>query len=62
MVARGEEPAADDADQRAAPTFADLARRYLEQYAGPKKERSSVEGDERMLRLHILCKPESAQL
>jgi hypothetical protein len=48
--------------QRAAPTFADLARRYLEQYAGPKKKRSSVEGDERLLRLHILCKPESAQL
>ena len=61
-VAHGEDPAAQRAEERAAPTIAELARRYLEEHAGPKKKRSSVEGDERMLRLHILCKPESAQL
>jgi len=31
-----------------------LARRYLEEHAGPKKKRSSVEGDERLLRLYLL--------
>jgi integrase len=53
-VSRGEDPATERADEKAAPTFADLARRYLEEHAGPKKKRSSVEGDERILRLYVL--------
>lgn len=53
-VARGEDPAAEHAAQVAAPTVADLARRYLEQHAGPKKKQSSTEGDDRLLRLYIL--------
>lgn len=53
-VARGEDPAAEHADQRAAPTVANLAKRYLEQHAGPKKKAASVEADERMLRLYVL--------
>jgi integrase len=53
-VAHGEDPAAQRAEERAAPTVAELARRYLEEHAGPKKKRSSVEGDERLLRLYVL--------
>jgi integrase len=53
-VARGEDPAADLAEKKAAPTFADLGPRYLEQHAGPKKKPASVEADERMLRLYVL--------
>src|SRR5262245_8382762 len=45
-VADGEDPAAERAEARTAPTVADLARRYLDEHAGPKKKRSSVEGDE----------------
>jgi Arm DNA-binding domain len=53
-VAHGEDPAAQRAEERAAPTIAELARRYLEEHAAPKKKRSSVEGDERLLRLYVL--------
>jgi integrase len=53
-IAHGEDPAAQRAEERAAPTVAELARRYLEEHAGPKKKRSSVEGDERLLRLYVL--------
>ncbi len=53
-VARGEDPAAERADEKTAPTFADLARRYLEEHAGPKKKPASIEADERSLRLYVL--------
>lgn len=53
-VAHGEDPAAERAEERTAPTVADLARRYLEEHAGPKKKASSVEGDERILRCYVL--------
>ncbi len=53
-VAHGEDPAAERAEERTAPIVAELARRYLEEHAGPKKKRSSVEGDERLLRLYVL--------
>jgi integrase len=53
-VAHGEDPAAERADARSAPTVADLARRYLDEHAGPKKKPSSVEGDQRNLRLYVL--------
>jgi integrase len=53
-VAHGDDPAAERADARSAPSLADLARRYLDEHAGPKKKRSSVEGDERNLRLYVL--------
>ncbi|HEY6322449.1 MAG TPA: integrase arm-type DNA-binding domain-containing protein [Thermoanaerobaculia bacterium] len=53
-VARGEDPAADRAAEKHAPTVADLSRRYLDHHAGPKKKASSAAGDERLLRLYIL--------
>src|SRR6185369_2575085 len=53
-VARGEDPAADLAEKRAAPTVRDLAARYLEQHAGPRKKPASVQADERMVRLYVL--------
>ncbi len=53
-IARGEDPAADRDEKRAAPTVAELAARYMEQHAGPKKKPASVEADERMIRLYVL--------
>jgi integrase len=53
-VARGEDPAEARQDQRGAPTLADLAKRYMEQHAGPKKKPASVGADERILRLYVL--------
>lgn len=53
-VARGEDPAAERALAKAAPTLADLAQRYLEQHANLKKKHSSCLGDERNLRLHVV--------
>ena len=53
-VAHGEDPAAERAGERAAPTVAELAKRYLDELASPKKKRWSIEGDERLLRLYVL--------
>lgn len=53
-IAHGEDPAAERADELAAPTVADLAKRYMDQHAGPRKKPASVEADERMLRLYVL--------
>jgi integrase len=53
-VAHGEDPATARAEEKSAPTFADLARRYLEEHAGPKKKPASIEADKRMLRLYVL--------
>ncbi len=53
-VARGDDPAAARAEARKALTIADLAERYLEEHARPKKKPSSVRMDEANLRLHVL--------
>lgn len=52
-VARGEDPAKERADTRAAPTVADLAADYLERHA-PKKRPRSISDDTRMIERHIL--------
>jgi len=53
-VAQGSDPSAERRQARKAPTVEELKDRYLEQHARPKKKPSSVESDERLLRLHIL--------
>lgn len=53
-VGRGEDPADVQLTERRAPTFAELAKRYLEQHARPKKKPASVAADERILRLYVL--------
>jgi integrase len=53
-VARGEDPADERQESRSAPTLADLAARYLEQHATPKKKPASVKADGCILRLHVL--------
>src|SRR5438270_3199932 len=53
-VGRGEDPADVQLTERRALTFAELAKRYLEQHARPKKKPASVAADERILRLYVL--------
>lgn len=53
-VACGEDPAEERQERLSAPTFDDLASRYLEQHAGPKKKASSTAADARVLRLYVL--------
>ena len=53
-VGRGEDPAEARIEERAAPTVAELAGRYLEQHARPKKKPASIGADERILRLFVL--------
>ena len=52
-VADGGDPSASHKQEKTAPTVADLAQRYMEEYAPTKKPRSA-ENDERLWRLHIL--------
>ena len=52
-VADGEDPAQDKSEKRHAPTVSDLADRYMAEHARPRKRASSIESDERLLRLHI---------
>ncbi|HKI01168.1 MAG TPA: site-specific integrase [Thermoanaerobaculia bacterium] len=52
-VARGEDPAEDRQESLSAPTIDDLASRYLEQHAAPKKKASSTSADARALRLYV---------
>jgi len=54
QVAKGEDPAAERASERTAPTMADLAERYLEQHAALKKKPSSIETDERLLKNYVI--------
>ncbi len=54
QVADGGDPAADRADARAMPTLAAFSKRYLVEHAEVKKKPSSIESDERNLRLHVL--------
>jgi integrase len=53
-AAQGRDPAEDRQESRSAPALEDLASRYVEQHATPKKKSSSVEADKRLLRLYIL--------
>lgn len=53
-VMRGADPVADMQSLRKAPTISDLAGRYLEEYALPKKRPGSVRNDRSMLDRHIL--------
>lgn len=54
LIRDGKDPAADRAEEKAAPTFAEFATRYLTEYSEPhKKPRTQVE-DARLLRLHLL--------
>jgi integrase len=53
-VGRGEDPADAQLAERAAPTLTELAKRYLEEHARPKKKPASVEADARILRLYVL--------
>jgi integrase len=53
-VGRGEDPAEARNEERAAPTVAELAKRYLDQHAKPKKKALSIAADERILRLYVL--------
>jgi integrase len=53
-VGRGDDPAEVRQEERAAPTVAELATRYLDQHAKPKKKLASIGADERILRLHVL--------
>ncbi|MGO9454981.1 MAG: tyrosine-type recombinase/integrase [Candidatus Binataceae bacterium] len=59
-IAKGIDPLAEKADQRAAPTVAELAERYIEEHAIPHKRPSSVRNDKGMLEKHI--KPELGNL
>ncbi len=54
QVADGGDPAADRADARTMPTLAAFSKRYLAEHAAVKKKPSSIESDERNLRLHVL--------
>jgi integrase len=53
-VGRGEDPAEARNEERAAPTVVELAKRYLDQHARPKKKPASIAADERILRLYVL--------
>lgn len=53
-VADGVDPARDKQEARNAPTMAELAERYMGEYAKPRKKPIGVEHDERNIRCHIL--------
>jgi len=53
-VADGADPVEEKRSYHRAPTVEELAARYLEEHARPKKRPSSVKTDEGMLRSHIL--------
>ncbi|WP_299773242.1 site-specific integrase [uncultured Tateyamaria sp.] len=53
-VLRGADPVVELRAQRKAPTIADLADRYLEEHAIPKKRPGSVRNDRSMLLRHVL--------
>jgi integrase len=53
-VQRGNDPATEKKEMRAADSFADLAERYMRDYAAPKKRASSVKEDRKLLRRELL--------
>lgn len=52
-IDRGRDPLAEREDNRAAPTVAELADRYLSEHASAKKKPRSIEEDRRNVRLHV---------
>lgn len=54
QVRHGANPSAERKKALKAPSVAELAHRYMEQHAKPKKKPLSVRNDEQLLRLHIL--------
>lgn len=54
LVRLGRDPSKERQDKLDAPTVEELAERYLEMHARPKKKPSSVASDESALRCHIL--------
>ncbi|MBI4183471.1 MAG: integrase arm-type DNA-binding domain-containing protein [Proteobacteria bacterium] len=52
-VADGRDPAAERAAERAVPTMAEFAGRYLTEYARPQKKPRSIAEDERNLEAHV---------
>lgn len=53
-VAQGRDPSLTRSNDRVAPLVQALCDRYLTDYAEPRKKASSVEGDRRLIDLHIL--------
>ena len=53
-VARGRDPVGEHRSRREAPTISELADRYLEEHALPKKRAGSVRNDRSILERHIL--------
>ncbi len=53
-VAQGRDPSLTRSNDRVAPTVQALCDRYLSDYAEPRKKASSVEGDRRLIDLHLL--------
>ena len=53
-VQRGEDPAQDRKSARNAPTIGELTRRYMTDFAIPRKKPAGAEQDERNIRCHIL--------
>lgn len=53
-VGDGKDPLADRQKSAQSETVAQLAERYIERHAVPKKKARSVEEDRRMLRVHVL--------
>jgi integrase len=54
LIRDGKDPATERDEAKAAPSLADLARRYLAEYAEPHKKPRTRAEDARLLRLHIL--------
>jgi integrase len=53
-AARGRDPVGEQRSRREAPTVADLAERYIEEHALPKKRAGRIRNDRSILEKHIL--------
>ena len=53
-ISQGEDPVAEEKIVRAAPTVAELAQRYMDEYAKLRKKPGSLRPDEYNLRCHVL--------
>ncbi len=53
-IRHGADPSGDRLAYREAPTVADLAERYMQEHAWPKKKTASARDDERNWRLHVV--------
>ena len=54
MIRDGKDPTQERDQAKAAPTFAELAARYMTEYAEPRKKPRTRAEDARLLKLHIL--------